>query len=31
MFEVTKIRLGKIVKAGILILHMNGKHVRNIS
>lgn len=31
VFEVTKIRLGKIVKAGILMLHLNGKYVRNIS
>ena len=28
---MTKIRLGKIVKAGILILFINGKYVRNIS
>ncbi len=31
LFEVTKVRLGKIVKTGILLLHLNGRHVRNIS
>ncbi len=31
LFEVTKVRLGKIVKTGILLLHLNGKYVRNIS
>lgn len=30
-FEVTKIRLGKIVKTGILLIHLNGKYVKNIS
>jgi hypothetical protein len=31
VFEVTKIRLGKIVKVGILILFLNGKVIRNMA
>ncbi len=31
LFEATKIRLGKIVKTGILILFMDGKVIRNIA
>lgn len=31
LFEATKIRLGKIVKVGILLLYMNGKVIRNIA
>jgi hypothetical protein len=31
LFEATKIRLGKIVKVGILLLFLNGKVIRNIA
>ena len=31
MVEPTRIRMGKIIKAGLLVAYLNGKYVKNFS